>query len=425
MNNTTKFIHKTVYENAIIADTKARWQEYRHNVRKRLEQLQPDICEDGSTNRLAFNVGSGKPRMKIKTGRFLTKKLQLNSGYLDDVAIQKIASTINFHLFGSYIEVKLINGSAITDAYKNEVGTTSCMTGDCADYTKLYESNPTRFQMLTMFYGNNSARAIVHKLDNGMFLLDKIYSDCEDLKTRMIDYAIEHNWYYRRSNEASDCVIFDAQYEIDNYDDIVVSGLSYSDGEVPYMDTLTEYRLQNDTIDIFHCHSSYIADGTLDSTSGELESSRYCDNCGESMYGDDVYCVGDYVVCQGCYNGNYFYCEKCGEDCHNDDAVCMADTKNCICQYCANSSCYQCEDCDEYFEETDSLYSTYYEQYVCESCIENYARCGRCNECFTSDDMGENNRYCNNCQSKDANIPEQNESDTGKLPFEESIKNVE
>ena len=41
MNNTTKFIHKTVYENAIIADTKARWQEYRHNVRKRLEQLQP------------------------------------------------------------------------------------------------------------------------------------------------------------------------------------------------------------------------------------------------------------------------------------------------------------------------------------------------------------------------------------------------
>ena len=124
------------------------------------------------------------------------------------------------------------------------------------------------------------------------------------------------------------------------------------------------------------------------------------------------------MVCRGCLDENYTYCEHCNEYCHNDDAVHIEDADIYVCCDCANNSYYRCEDCNDYYEH---LNTTSYESYVCESCLENYECCDDCNEYFTSDDITDG--YCEDC--KPEAIPEQNENDTRKLPFEESIRNAE
>lgn len=391
MNETTKFIHRIVYQIATECCGKTSWLKHRHNIRLLMEKLEPDKPEDETTGFLAYNVSHDKPRMKIKIGRFFTKKLQLNSGYLNDVAIQRISTTVSMKLWPN-IETELVNGNAITKAYENAVGSTSCMTGDYADYTRLYESNPSRFQMLIMRYGNNSARAIVHKLDNGKYLLDRVYSDCEDLKTMMINYAIDHNWYYRKSGGSVCC---------DDTNELIVSGLCYSDGEVPYMDTLTEYTLNSSKMDIMYSGG----DGTLDSTEGEIENRNCCENCGDTMRDDDAYFVNDYAYCEDCYCENFFSCDHCGESCRNDDSVHIENKDIYVCQYCADNNYSQCEDCNDYYSK-DGLFMTHYRQYVCESCLENYVCCDDCGEYFTSDDMGDDNDYCKDCQPEDEDIPE-------------------
>ncbi len=417
MNEVTKFIHKIVYRVAIESNSKDQWIKYRHGIRRRLEQLEPDKPDDETSGFLAYNVGKDKPRMKIKIGRFFTKKLQLNSGYLNDVAIQKISTTVSMELWPD-ISSELVNGIRITEAYGNEIGTTSCMTGGYADYTKLYESNPDRFQMLIMWYNNNSARAIVHKLDNGKYLLDRVYADCENLKTMMTNYAIDHNWYYGYGTIRFNGIV------IDNYDEVIVSGLYYEDGEVPFIDTLTEYRLRGSKIDIFHPSACYGADGTLDSTCGDLGvGSTCCDGCEGSYTDDELIIIGDYAYCRNCVDNDYTYCEQCEEYYSNDSVIRIQDTDIYVCENCADNHCFSCEDCGKYFSNS-AIYSTYYGDNVCEACLEKYVCCENCGEYFTSDDIEESG-YCGDCQPEDDTIPVQNENDTTKLPFEESIRNVE
>ena len=409
MNKITEFIHKTVYRVAIESNGIDQWMKYGHDIRRRLKQLEPDKPGDGTSGFLAYNVSKDKPRMKIKVGRFFTKKLQLNSGYLNDVAIQKISTIVSMELWPN-IRTELVKGSDITKAYENEIGTTSCMTGDYAKYTRLYESNPDRFQMLIMHYSNNSARAIVHKLDNGKYFMDRVYADCEDLKTMMSNYAIDHKWYYGYGT------IYFEGTGIDDYDEIIISGLNYNDGEVPFMDTLTEYRLRGSKIDIFHRSASYNSEGTLDSTCGEFENLCNCESCSESMHEDDTIRVDGIILCRDCYNDDYFWCEACDEDHSNNDSVCISDDIY-VCQHCAYTYYSECCDCGNHFTN-DKVYSTSYGDTVCESCLEEkYTCCENCNEYFTSDDI--TGGYCESCQPEDDDTPKQNIEPKMRLPYVE------
>lgn len=415
MNQVTRLIHNIIYKVSTECNGKEQWVKHRHRIRLALKKLEPDKPEDETSGFLAYNVGHGKPRMKIKIGRFFTKKLQLNNGYLSDVAIQKIATMVSIKLWPN-ISTELVYGVKITEAYRQEVGTSSCMTGSSAVYTRLYESNPDRFQMLIMRYGNNSARAIVHKLDNGEYLLDRVYSDSEDLKTKMQDYAIIHKWLYGYG------VIYFNGSRINDYSKIIVSGLYYEDGEVPYMDTLTEYRFNDNKIDIFHLNANYSADGELKSTCGCLEGDSFCDTCGIRLSDDDIYSTDDYVLCYDCYYENYFYCQKCGENCHSDDRVCIQDEDIDVCCDCADNCYYQCEHCNSYYS-SEGMYNTHYNECICEGCLdEDYICCEGCGEYFTPSDIN-NHGLCKDC--RDSDIPIQNENDTEKLPFEKSIENVE
>lgn len=366
------------------------WIHHKHDILLALMRLNPTKPDDNTSNRIAYNV-SGKDRMKLKTGRFLTRKMNLNHDFLNPNQIQQLADKINIDLFGATTQdIELVSGYKITEAYSDGIGGDSCMTGGCADYTKLYESNPDRFSMLIMYNGNNSARAIVHKLDNGRFMLDRVYGTSESLKMSMQAYARDKKWLWRVNFSMGTSRVKDGDNGV--YDNnLCISGLEFTDGEIPYMDTLNYGTVCNNLLTI-----ATQGDIELCNTNGELESGYSCSNCGDRVCEDEVCYADDGCYCQECYNDYYFSCEKCYETCSNDDCICI-DESLYICRSCAENNYYYCEDCGDWFSEGVNIESE--NKTVCMSCLEGYFCCDDCSEYFSNDEYHsmDDGSYCSNC----------------------------
>lgn len=340
------------------------WLSRKYSIWDRLTQLNPSKPEDGDTGKIAFNVPN-KDRMKIKTGKFLTRKLNLNNGFLTDQQLQSIGGVINKRLFPD-INIKLVNGPEITENYWLETGSVSCMTpsgsGGGPDCTLLYEQNPERFQMLTMHYFSDSARAIVHTFDNGQKMMDRVYSSSEQLKAQMKDYACEQNWLIGYGVN-----IAGSTWKI--------SDLEYQDGHIPYMDTMIWGEINSSGLLNISAYSGY--DYELCSTDGSLVNGVLCEQCGESVCEDeqrqndngDAYCVD-------CFNELYSFCEHCSEYYIADEVVHIEDKDIYVCDYCATNNFYQCEECGQYFSEITHIEDKNFD--VCEGCMDDYSFCEDC-----------------------------------------------
>lgn len=371
-------------------------------------RFRPDVPEDGSTGFIAYDVPSKLDRLKIKTGRFLTRKLHLK-GILRDLCLLEIKDNIDRSLFGECsTEIELVSGQNITQAYEDEIGGCSCMTGGCAEYTRLYQENPNKFRMLIMREYNNSARAIVHKLDNGDFYMDRVYSDSECLKERMVQYASEKGWHNRLSNAAG--------FTGATCDKglLRVSGLDFTDGEIPYMDSLQGAEISNGLLNI----SAYGGTYTLDGTDGSLGSGETCSNCGERTDEDTVYHADDgNAYCESCYCELFAYCEECYNTVSADDIVKIEDTDQYVCQYCADDKYYKCIGCGGYFDKDVS--ETHDGDVLCIPCIEkNHTMCNECGEWFLTEDIADG--YCVDCNPEEDfhSIPIACRiEDTNELPF--------
>lgn len=360
------------------------WLSRKYIISEKLQRLQPSKPEDGDTGKIAFNVPD-KDRMKIKTGRFLTRKLNLNNGFLSDVAIREITDKINTLLFPD-IKIEIVSGIELTEDYYQKTGGYSCMVGDNSEYTRLYERNPDKVRMLTIHFNSDSARGIVWKLDNGRYFLDRVYATCEHLKEKMADYASEHGWI---------------QKAICNYDssDLIVSNLAYQDGEIPYMDTLTcgctcDAGL---TVSVNGC-----SDYELTNQDGELQSGYCCECCGEHVSEDEHYSSTDNgIYCESCFSENFTYCGHCGEITSTDDIVRIEDMDEWYCSYCADNHVYKCEDCGDYNKND---YVEIEGDIYCNSCAENYARCDDCGEQFIDADCINEDGLCENCRPEPVTV---------------------
>ncbi|KKK84203.1 hypothetical protein LCGC14_2785740, partial [marine sediment metagenome] len=252
----------------------------------RINYKYPGKPDDESTGFIAFDV-PGKDRLKLKTARYLIRKCKLNEvASLNDEQIRSLAEKINSLLWTDeeLNNVELIRGKAITEAYENEIGGSSCMTGCNSSCTRLYALNPTRFEMLIIRSGNDSARAIIHKLDNGRKLLGVVYTTAEHLYDKMQNYATKQNWILY-ANKDQDKITW------------IMSDLQYNDGEIPYMDVLTSGEIHDNLLTVSYNSGSF----ELCNQNGDLEGGYHCENCGDYIYEDDVYNDGD---------GNV-YCEYC------------------------------------------------------------------------------------------------------------------
>lgn len=400
-----------------IGNTDVFWA-YEGIIKDRVDKFDPSKPKDGIPGYLAYNHGD--KRMKTRTGRFLTKKLKLNEK-LPEAIIRDISEKINEELFGE-IAIRLDSGSKITDNYRHAVGNSSCMTNSEADCTKLYENNPDRFQQLVMNFVSDSARAIVAKLDNGQYYLDRVYSSSSNLKERMRKYAAGCGWLWR-DNDEDTIYLGENKDKITDYGIIKVTGLTYKNGEVPYMDTFHKYKLVKGRLDIYHHFATNDYDGRLDSTDGYIGEEGMCSWCGgdfsedclttlmvNSSVGDESFCDeclennffrcmecrnyqvydegteitthihlrGTRIVCDSCLSGGgYSDCRECG-DWFNNDEILTVDGGE-YCSECAEQHFTLCEDCDDWVSESHVVDG----KFVCEDCLDSYCKCEDCGEHLT------------------------------------------
>jgi len=347
----------------------------------KIDYLYPDKPEDGTTGYIAYGKDGG--RVKLKTARYLTRKCGLNTHIsigdtlLNDEQIRSLAEKIN-NLLWTDEElncIELISGKAITQAYSDSVGGSSCMTGGCSDYTGLYAANPTRFQMLIARNGNDSARAIVHILDNGQKILGRIYTTAQHLINTMDDYAKSNGWL--NGNDLSN----------DQKDTAIMSGLNFDDGEIPYMDTLTQGEIIHGLLTISYSGGEY----DLRNQDGSLNGNSYvCENCSERVHEDDAYSDenGD-IYCEYCFNENFIWCnyQHCNSCVPVNDTVHIKDEDVKVCSVCASDHYYVCDCCGDHYT-LDGLQFIVDDAYYCSSCFDEHANCcSDCGETFFNDDL--------------------------------------
>ncbi len=372
----------------ILGQQPEKWIAISTEIYENLDRLNPTICEDGDTGKIAF--GSADRRMKIRTARFLTRKLHLNSGFLNDVQIRAIQIHIDEILFGDIVQTYISTGLDIGNNYQDCIGGDSCMTGP-SGYVGLYVDNPDTYSQLIMKRGNDSARAMIVKLDNGKYMLDRIYTNAEDLTEKMKNYADYQGWIIGYDEEMPE-----------DKTQFIVTGLSYTDGEVPYQDTLEFGRVRNGLLDLMadSCHDYEF---TTDGTNGYVNGAAYnCCGCGEGISEEDYWSFDDGIYCECCFMQVAFTCNYCGESHARDDSKHISDTDQYVCKFCSDHHFAYCEDCGEYFSTGEVQYIESAEKNICNDCLDQYYReCIDCNEFFEKNDMVElenDDEVCKECR---------------------------
>jgi len=364
---------------------------------------------DGTGGYISYNVPD-KNRVKMKTQKFLVKKLCLPDLFgVNEAELREIATMVNTVFFAAP-KFRLDAGEDITNNYRECVGGNSCMTGGCSRYTKLYEMNPDRFSMLVVTQFKDSARAIVHKLDNGKHLLDRVYCSSLALRDRMIGYALDKGWYYK---DKDGDIFFDG-YEVNEYEEFIVSNLAYCNGCVPYMDTLSGYYIDDGMLVIGHSCAGKAWDGELLSTEGKLndEHYMYCEHCEEPYEeGELIWVTAEEVyVCNDCYTQYYMTCCHCEEAFASENGV-VTQSGNTVCDNCADTYYRECDDCGELVLDGDihevcrGDEGSILHGEVCNVCFDKwYDKCGDCSVYHRADALievylanGDTCKVCNDC----------------------------
>lgn len=360
---------------------------YDEIIKSRIDKYEPGKPTDDIAGFLAFKQGD--KRMKIKTGRFLTKKLGLGDILPEDI-IHNISDEINSTLF-SKLQISLDSGSRITDNYRNKVGGSSCMAGNCCEYTKLYENNPDRFQQLIVRFISDSGRAIVSKLDNGQFYMDNIYCSSVYIKEKMQEYADEQGWIWM--SDGVNSLRFKGD-SFTNYRDLVMSGLTYKEGEVPYMDTFYKYKIVGGKLNIYHDNFSGGCDGTTDGQEGCLQGDTYCIACEEVVSNNNnVLFVNGEAYCVDCYDNTFTHCSHCSRETVTDDITKVNDKL--VCPNCLSRIYTECNDCNEYTDTDEILFVG--DEPICPECVNDYSQCNDCNEYVDeTTDIGDKG-VCDDC----------------------------
>ncbi len=378
----------------------------KHILLDKLLKLNPCMPVDGTPNYIAFAVPGEAHRKKLKTNRFLVRKLGLKEKkILPDSNIQALTHEINQELYpGREKTVRIDFGLNITKNYANSVGGTSCMTDYSSKYVGMYANNPDIYSQLVMISENDTSRAILIKLDNGKLLMDRVYSTCQNLSDDMYDYAQKHGYLYREYASAGNTGICSPDgTKYGNYKNIIVSNVKIIEGEIPFADTLTQYKYNsNGIIDIFHQNAGYSADGSLDDTSGCLSSDLICDNCADGVSDEDNYSIDGSVYCEACYEELFTYCESCNKTVSNDEIVEVHDRDNnstYVCESCRNRNYTYCRACGEYYHNGDVR--EHDDSYYCESCFSDlFLECECCNEFHSNDiitDFDNIGAICDDC----------------------------
>ena len=238
--------------------------------------------------------------------------------------------------------------------FKNE-GTlgNSCMRYESAQsYFDIYVDKAQ--MLITKKNGLLTGRALVWELENGITILDRIYTCFDYLENCFIDYAKEHGWWIRCDNSLLHTGEDQAWYSPeDNYSEIHYNTFhlkldKYYD-EYPYMDS---FRYYNDGKTLSTSNEGGEFTISLDSTDGSYtqECTYVCEHCGATYYGYE----GDDLPDDICWSDNdeCYYCTQC-------------------CWYSQTQGDYFCNDTDRVVIYTywgsDKVTKDYFDRYYVEN----------------------------------------------------------
>jgi hypothetical protein len=321
-------------------------------------------------------------RMRAKIGRFLTSTAGLGS-LVPEAVIELLTQylVLNYHSTSFQID----SGEDIWNNYRNSVGGSSCMTGDVANYVGLYVDNPDKIRQLVCVSGRNSGRAILWTLDDGNCLLDRIYADSGAVMVAMREYAANQGWLVRQINGS----ITNGDHHLNSLElsKLRVSGLSYNEDEIPYLDTMYYGFLRFGKLDLACGSSSVCGELYLQQTDGSLgENREACARCGEYGNEDDMTYLEceDGSVCEECLREYYIYCPHCGY--YRPAAAAETVNNEVWCAECVDRHAVECVDCGCFVSTNDAVCPSDSDESYCSDCADGLSYCDNCRGTFADDD---------------------------------------
>jgi hypothetical protein len=140
-------------------------------------------------------------RQMTTFGRIVRRQLEKDEVFdIKDSDLDKIQQYLLFKLgiIKHYkIGVKILTGYDILDAYREGVGSRSCMTGNSqSKYLDLYSSNPERIALLVVTTIQGTFRALRWLLDNEKYVYDRPYPEFNWSYNTLVELAV-NNGYVR------------------------------------------------------------------------------------------------------------------------------------------------------------------------------------------------------------------------------------
>jgi len=332
-------------------------------------------------------------RMKLSVRRFLTRILKLNDTLLDrgkavnlllsehlpmfhynkevcefiansrlsDAELDYLTGLITNSL-GRVATFQLLKGRQIAEAYESCIGGESCMTGDDSNKVGMYVDNCKKVRLAVCRIDNESARTLVWVTNRGL-VCDRVYADSVRAGGLLIDKL---GSYY------IPCI-----YKTTFKEELIVEGINFTDGEIPYLDTLKYATLDSGTLTLSNRPQG--KDMELISTEGVLSSgTSACSNCGEFQHGDDLYWISDDPYCSSCFSDLFGQCARCEDDCYRNGLITVNNQT--YCEDCFEKMFIRCFSCNDIIRVNESYPGPDDESY-CEDCLSTvFLRCSNCGE---------------------------------------------
>jgi hypothetical protein len=343
-------------------------------------------------------------RLRTTIGRYIRRNIPIHvTDYELDVFCRDVVTKMC--PIAEYFTI--IKGDDIEQAYGDEVGGHSCMTGDDCDKVRLYTQNPDVVQMVVFNDRKMTGRALLWTDDEGRQLLDRIYPNDGYHISMFYKYAEINGWTVRKHNGAP-C---SGQPFVDDLTHTVY--VRPPNNELwPYMDSLrfSDSDPEDDKVRLSTSYGRYCLD-SISGGFGDYNGSYYrCEQCGCRVHEDDVYSVNDYTYCSDCYCELFTSCSNCGSDCDRDDVTYVESEDGYICESCLDYNYSTCDHCGEY-HRTRRLAVTP-EGYSCEHCFDDYwTRCEVCDEVIPAGEA-----CCETCQQERDEAAEVDVEDTQEVP---------
>jgi hypothetical protein len=336
-------------------------------------------------------------KQQVKLNKLIYKYLHKLGVNLNEHQCNKTADYVRSALYaeqGGYL-IDILHGQDIIEAYVDEYGGHSCMTGeDRRHRVQFYGDHPDKIGLAVCSILNKpyAARCLIwdlHKFNvvksapnhyklgkKSILFADRIYS-LTPIATKLLTNWAEENTQYQRWNKRPD-----GPHVIE---------CEQADYDYPYFDTMQYKRVGTKAI----ITTQSIEFGDVN-----------CRRCNIHIWREDGHEYNSRIYCEDCYNAIFVECGECSERVDSDNMSRVYDSDGneiYVCEDCVENYTV-CANCGEYNHQ-DMICTLLDDQEVCQYCVDNSDSVRVCHECEAIDWLRNMSRagdelYCSECYDK-------------------------